>query len=190
MPRPVRQSPRTPAHDKQRFGTQKLYQKVVPPMADLVDILIAEDDPDDRLFIRRALRENKVENEVREVENGAELLDYLRGQGAYASMGAGRRPGLILLDLNMPRKSGREVLRELKSDPDLRTIPVVVLTTSDAESDVTYSYRQGANAFITKPASLADLLELFKRIDAFWLKAVQLPASREKRMRGSSRTRF
>lgn len=157
-------------------------------MSDLVDILVAEDDPDDRLFIRRALRENKIQNEVREVENGVELLDYLRGQGTFKSLGAGRRPGLILLDLNMPRKSGREALRELKSDPELRTIPVVVLTTSDAESDVTYSYSQGANAFITKPATLADLLELFRRIDAFWLKAVQLPVSRSKRVDGPRRS--
>ena len=156
-------------------------------MAELVDILIAEDDPDDRLFIRRALHENNIPNAVREVENGVELLDYLRGEGSFEAFGAGRRPGLILLDLNMPRKSGREALREIKSDPELRTIPVVVLTTSDAESDVAFSYSVGANAFITKPASLSDLLELFKRIDAFWLKAVQLPTPLGLRLRGMQR---
>lgn len=165
------------------LATPELCNTGLPPMAELVDILIAEDDPDDRLFIRRALQENKIPNTVREVENGIELLDYLRGQGTFASVGAARRPGLILLDLNMPRKGGREVLREIKSDPELRAIPVVVLTTSDAESDVTYSYSQGANAFITKPATLSDLLELFKRINDFWLKAVQLPGSRGERMR-------
>lgn len=163
--------------------TPELCYIGVPPMAEFADILIAEDDPDDRLFIRRALRENKIPNTVREVENGVELLDYLRGHGTFASVGAARRPGLILLDLNMPRKSGREVLREIKSDPELRAIPVVVLTTSDAESDVTYSYSAGANAYITKPASLSDLLELFKRIDDFWLKAVQLPGRQGDRMR-------
>lgn len=152
-------------------------------MAELADILIAEDDPDDRFFIRRALQENKIRNTVREVENGVELLEYLRGQGVFTSVGAARRPGLILLDLNMPRKSGREVLREIKSDPELRAIPVVVLTTSDSESDVTYSYSEGANAYITKPATLSDLLELFKRIDDFWLKAVQLPGRRGERIR-------
>lgn len=157
-------------------------------MAELVEILVAEDDPDDRLFIRRALRENKIPNTVREVANGAELLDYLRGAGTFTSADAARRPGLILLDLNMPRKSGREALREIKNDPELRSIPVVVLTTSNAESDVTYSYSQGANAYITKPSTLPDLLELFKRIDAFWLKAVQLPITRGSRLRSGRRS--
>lgn len=136
-------------------------------MTHLVEILLAEDDPDDRLFIRRAFKENDVRNNVHEVEDGVELLEYLRGTGG--------RPGLIILDLNMPRKSGREVLREIKTDPSLRSIPVVVLTTSNAESDVLYSYAHGANAYVTKPSSLSGLLETFKRFDAFWLRTATLP---------------
>ncbi len=144
-------------------------------MAELVDIVLAEDDPDDRLFIRRAFMENNVQNDLHEVENGVELLDYLRGIGTFQSSGSVRRPGLILLDLNMPKKSGREALREIKADPNLRSIPIVVLTTSSSESDVTYSYAQGANAYVTKPSTLTDLIELFKRIDSFWLRTAKLP---------------
>ena len=144
-------------------------------MDEFVDILLAEDDPDDRLFIRRAFRETNVRNSVHEVEDGVQLLNYLRGRGAYKSSPAARRPGLILLDLNMPKMSGREALREIKADPDLRKIPVVVLTTSSDESDITYSYSQGANAYVTKPSSLSDLLEMFRRIDSFWLRTARLP---------------
>lgn len=144
-------------------------------MAELIDIVLAEDDPDDRLFIRRAFKENNVQNDLHEVENGVELLDYLRGIGTFQSSGSVRRPGLILLDLNMPKKSGREALREIKADPNLRSIPIVVLTTSSSESDVTYSYAQGANAYVTKPSTLTDLIELFKRIDSFWLRTAKLP---------------
>lgn len=144
-------------------------------MTDLLDILIAEDDPDDRLFIQRAFKEVNIQNELRVVEDGDELLDYLHGRGSFGLPAPKRRPGLILLDLNMPRKSGREVLRELKSDPELRSIPVVVLTTSDAVRDVNDSYDHGANAFVTKPVTLPDLVEAIRRLDAFWFDVVKLP---------------
>lgn len=146
-------------------------------MAEHVTILLAEDDPDDRLFIRRAFRENNVRNNVHEVENGAQLLEFLRNPDAFESSDGMGRPCLILLDLNMPKMSGREALRELKSDPHLRSIPVVVLTTSNSESDVVYSYAQGANAYVTKPSSLTDLIDLFKRLDSFWLRTAKLPTA-------------
>ncbi|HXG48612.1 MAG TPA: response regulator [Methylomirabilota bacterium] len=137
-------------------------------------ILMAEDDPDDRLLARDALAECQMPNELHFVENGEELVEYLRGRGRYAEAQM-PRPGLILLDLNMPRKDGREALREIKEDPALRTIPVVVLTTSQADRDIDRIYELGANSFITKPASFEALVGIMKSLGHYWFETVQLP---------------
>jgi CheY-like chemotaxis protein len=137
-------------------------------------LVLADDDPDDRLFMQRALEENGIADELCTVEDGVELLELLRREGRYAGR-EGPLPGLILLDLNMPRMGGRAVLREVKSDPDLRRIPVVVLTTSDAEQDVIDSYDLGAGAFVTKPVTFDELVETLRRVGDFWLEAACLP---------------
>jgi CheY-like chemotaxis protein len=141
-----------------------------------VTILLAEDDPDDRMLVQDAVAEGRLVNELRCVEDGEELMDYLHQRGRYASDSAAPRPGLILLDLNMPRKDGREALREIKADPSLRQIPVVVLTTSKAEEDVFRSYDLGANSFVTKPVTFQSLVELMKTLNRYWLEIVELPA--------------
>jgi CheY-like chemotaxis protein len=138
-------------------------------------ILMAEDDADDRLLVKEALEESRVLNELRFVEDGEELLDYLRKQGRYAADGASPRPGLVLLDLNMPRKDGREALREIKADPDLRRIPIVVMTTSKAEEDIFRSYDSGASSYITKPVTFDRLVELMKTLGQYWIEFVELP---------------
>jgi CheY-like chemotaxis protein len=140
-----------------------------------VTILMADDDMDDREFARAAMKENRLANELRFVENGEELLDYLYRRGRYADPRSAPRPGLILLDLNMPRMDGRAALRELKSDPALRRIPVVVLTTSKAEEDILRSYDLGANCFITKPVTFEGLVEVVKVLDKHWFQIVELP---------------
>lgn len=138
-------------------------------------ILMAEDDADDRLLVREAFEESRLVNELRFVEDGEELLDYLRGRGRFAGEGSAPRPGLILLDLNMPRKDGREALREIKEDADLRRIPVVVMTTSKAEEDIFRSYDLGASSFITKPVTFERLVELMKTLGQYWIEFVELP---------------
>ena len=143
--------------------------------AKAISILLAEDDPDDRYLIGEALEENLVTNELYVVEDGEELLDYLYQRGKYHEKKKWPRPGLILLDLNMPRKDGREVLGEIKADPELRRIPIVVLTTSQAEDDITYTYDQGISGYITKPASFSGLLETIKAVGEYWLQIVELP---------------
>jgi CheY-like chemotaxis protein len=120
-----------------------------------VTILVADDDPEDCLLIKEAVKEGLLLNGLRFVEDGEELMDYLRHEGGYKSPSSSPRPGIILLDLNMPRKDGREALKEIKSDPDLKGIPVVVLTTSKAEEDILRSYNLGANSYITKPVTFA-----------------------------------
>jgi CheY-like chemotaxis protein len=140
-------------------------------------ILMADDDPDDRLMAEHALRENRLTNDLRFVEDGQELMAYLRRQGKYADPTASPRPGLILLDLNMPRKDGREALAEIKADADLRRIPVVVLTTSSAEEDIMRSYDLGVNSFITKAASFQGLVQDMKVIGQYWFEIVELPAN-------------
>ena len=142
-----------------------------------VTILMADDDPDDRDFARIAMKESRLVNELRFVEDGEELLDYLHRRGRYTEPKDSPRPGLILLDLNMPRKDGREALREIKSEPLLRLIPIVVLTTSKAEEDVLRSYDLGANCFITKPVTFEGLVEVMKVLDKHWLQIVELPGS-------------
>jgi CheY-like chemotaxis protein len=144
-----------------------------------VVILMADDDPDDRELTRDALRESRLANELHFVEDGAALLDYLRRRGAYSRPGSAPRPGVILLDLNMPRKDGREALREIKADPELRDIPIVVLTTSRAEQDIAQSYDLGANSFITKPVTFAGLVEVMRGLGNYWFDIVELPPSPE-----------
>jgi CheY-like chemotaxis protein len=140
-----------------------------------ITILLAEDDPDDRMLVRDAAAEGRLINELRYVEDGEELMDYLHQRGKFAGARAAPRPGLILLDLNMPRKDGREALREIKADPFLRQIPVVVLTTSKSEEDVFRSYDLGANSFVTKPVTFQSLVELMKTLGTYWLEMVELP---------------
>jgi two-component system, response regulator len=140
-------------------------------------ILLAEDDSDDRLLIKDALEECQWRGDLRCVENGEELLDYLLRRGAYKEADA-PRPGVILLDLNLPRKDGRQALREIKADAVLRRIPVVVLTTSKAVTDVETSYDLGANSFISKPVQFDDLVNVIRRLGQYWFEVVQLPASK------------
>lgn len=139
-------------------------------------ILMAEDDPDDRLLVREAFEESRLLNELRFVEDGEELLDYLRRQKRYADPQSAPKPGLILLDLNMPRKDGREALREIKADPELRRIPVVVMTTSRAEEDIFRSYDMGASSYISKPVTFERLVELMKSLGNYWIEFVELPS--------------
>ena len=122
-----------------------------------------------------ALKESRVLNELRFVTDGEELIAYLRRTGRYGDAEAAPRPGLILLDLNMPRKDGREALREIKADPDLRRIPIIVLTTSKAEEDIYRTYDLGANSFITKPVAFKALVDIMKEIGRYWIEIVELP---------------
>ena len=133
---------------------------------------MADDDADDRMLTKEALEESRVLNDLRFVEDGEELLDYLKNRGKYADA---ERPGLILLDLNMPKKDGREALKEIKADPDLRRIPVVVMTTSKAEEDIFRSYDLGASSFITKPVTFDRLVELMRTLGQYWVEFVELP---------------
>jgi CheY-like chemotaxis protein len=138
-----------------------------------VVVLLVEDDPGDLLMIREAFEENKVRNELHVCSDGEEALAFLRQEGHHA---AAPRPDLVLLDLNLPRKDGREVLAEVKADERLRTIPVVVLTTSDAEEDVLRSYALHANAYVTKPVDFDRFIEVVRQIDDFFVTVVKLPA--------------
>ena len=143
-----------------------------------ITLLLADDDPDDRLLARQALEKSRLANDLRCVEDGEELLDYLRRRGKYADPKESPRPGLVLLDLNMPRKDGREALREIKSDPKLRDIPVVVLTTSKAEEDIARTYNLGVNSYITKPVKFTALVEVMKALGKYWFEIVELPGPR------------
>lgn len=138
-------------------------------------ILIAEDDADDMAITMRALRDGYPDISIYGVQDGEELLDYMHARGSYAEPGKAPRPGLILLDLNMPRKSGREALIEIKAEDTFRAIPVVVLTTSNASIDVESSYTAGANAYLTKPLSYMDMLASMKSLTDFWFKQALLP---------------
>jgi len=141
-------------------------------------ILMADDDADDRLLAKDALAECQLGNDLHFVENGEDLIDYLRKHGKYQAQSNSPRPGLILLDLNMPRKDGREALREIKSDPELRRIPVVVFTTSKADTDISRIYELGANSFIAKPTSFDALVNVMKVVTKYWLETVELPAKK------------
>lgn len=140
-----------------------------------ITLLMADDDEEDRQLAREALEEHRLANDLHFVSDGRELLDYLRRQGAYADPALTPRPGLILLDLNMPRVDGRQALQLIKSDPELRTIPVVVLTTSKDEEDIVRSYDLGANSFITKPVTFQRLVEVLGAVGDYWLQIVALP---------------
>jgi CheY-like chemotaxis protein len=141
-----------------------------------ITVLMAEDDPDDRLLAMEAWEASRLDSLLHFVEDGEELIDYLYQQGRYAASGSAPRPDLILLDLNMPRKDGREALREIKADPRLRCTPVVVLTTSKAEEDTLRSYDLGASGFIIKPVTFEGLVETVKAIGRYWFQIVELPA--------------
>ena len=140
-----------------------------------ITILMADDDPDDRLLTADALKEARLINDIRFVENGAELLEYLRRKGEFAPPADAPRPGLILLDLNMPKMDGRAVLKELKMDPDLRSIPVVVLTTSKDDEDVYRSYDLGVNSYIVKPVTFEALVDILQTLEKYWFEIVELP---------------
>lgn len=146
----------------------------MPKSGKPITILIAEDDADDRLLAQEALNESRLVNEVHFVEDGEELLDYLHHRGRYATEPA-PRPGVILLDLNMPRKDGREALIEIKENKDLRRIPVVVMTTSKAEEDILRSYDLGVNSFIIKPVTFEGLVEVMHTLGRYWFEIVELP---------------
>jgi CheY-like chemotaxis protein len=139
---------------------------------DPVEILLAEDNPGDVKLTKKALEQGKLVNNLHVVTDGVETMAYLRNEGEYADT---PRPDLILLDLNMPRKGGKEVLQELKADDDLKRIPVVVLTSSDAEEDVVRSYELHANAYLTKPVDFDGFLEVIDTLEEFWLEVVKLP---------------
>ncbi len=141
----------------------------------LITILMADDDLDDRMLTKDALEEARLANCVHFVEDGEQLIDYLHHRGQYADRTKFPSPGLILLDLNMPKKDGREALMEIKADPDLRRIPVVVLTTSQAEEDVLRTYDLGANSFITKPVTFESLVDLVTVLGKYWFGIVELP---------------
>jgi len=140
-----------------------------------ITILMADDDADDRQLTREALEDARLVNDMRFVEHGEELLEYLRRQGKYSPPAEAPRPGLILLDLNMPRKDGREVLKEIKQDPDLRTIPVVVLTTSKSDEDIYRSYDLGVNSYIVKPVTFEALVDVLVTLEKYWFEIVELP---------------
>jgi CheY-like chemotaxis protein len=137
--------------------------------------VLADDDADDRKLTQDAFMENRLANEFHTVEDGEELLDYLLRRGKYESLKGEPLPGLILLDLNMPRKDGREALKEIKLHPDLRRIPIVVLTTSKAEEDIVRSYDLGVNSYVTKPVTFKSLVELIKVLGRYWFEVVELP---------------
>jgi CheY-like chemotaxis protein len=141
----------------------------------MITILLADDDPDDRKLTQDAFVENRLVNVLHCVEDGEELMEYLRRQGRYVDQKDAPLPGLILLDLNMPRKDGREALKEIKADPELRRIPIVVLTTSKAEEDILRTYDLGVNSYVTKPVTFKSLVELIKVLGRYWFEVVELP---------------
>jgi CheY-like chemotaxis protein len=139
---------------------------------DIVDVLLVEDDPGDILMTREAFEHHKIQNKLHVVTDGEQALQFLHQTGGYAKA---PRPGLILLDLNLPRRAGLEVLAELKEDPELRVIPVVILTTSQAEEDILRSYSLHANAYVSKPVDFERFMDVIRQIDSFFVQVVQLP---------------
>ena len=142
-------------------------------------ILLADDDEEDRMLAADAMHASRLANDLRFVEDGVELMDYLKRRGKYADPVLSPRPGLILLDLNMPKKDGREALEEIKADPNLCTIRVIILTTSKAEEDILRSYNLGAASYITKPVTFEGLIEVIRTLGKYWLEIVELPADGE-----------
>ena len=141
-----------------------------------VTILMADDDLEDQMLVRNAWEKSRLNNDLRFVGDGEQLMDYLHRRGAYADPIDSPRPGVILLDLNMPKKDGYEALEEIKNDPDLRRIPVVVLTTSKAEEDIICSYNLGVSGFITRPVTFKGLVEAIKALGRYWFEIVELPS--------------
>jgi CheY-like chemotaxis protein len=137
-----------------------------------IEVLLVEDDPGDVLLTKEAFADNKVKNNLNIVSDGEEAVAYLRRQEPFAKAS---RPDLVLLDLNLPRKDGREVLKDIKADPDLRSIPVVVLTTSEADEDILHSYDLHANAYVTKPVDFDAFIRIVRQIDDFFVSVVKLP---------------
>ncbi len=140
-----------------------------------LSILVADDDPDDRMMIQEAFTENRIANEISFVEDGEQLMAHLYRQGTSARLKDRFYPGIILLDLNMPKKDGLEALKELKADPELCRIPVIVLTTSQAEEDIVHTYGLGVSSFITKPVSFDGLVDAVRVICQYWIQIVELP---------------
>jgi CheY-like chemotaxis protein len=140
-----------------------------------ITVLYADDDPEDRMLVKEAWAESRLANELHFVEDGEELMDYLHRRGNYTHLAHTPLPGMILLDLNMPRKDGREALQEIKSDPRLRLIPTVVLTTSKAEEDIFRAYDLGVNSFIVKPVTFQSLVDLTLAFSKYWFEIVELP---------------
>jgi CheY-like chemotaxis protein len=138
-----------------------------------IEILLVEDNPGDVRLTKEALKEVKIHNTLSVVMDGQAAIDFLRKTGEYANA---KRPDLILLDLNLPKKNGREVLAEIKNDPDLKLIPVVVLTTSQAETDIIRSYSLHANSYVTKPVDMAQFIAVVKAVESFWFSIVKLPS--------------
>lgn len=139
-------------------------------------ILMADDDSDDRMLVKDAFDESRLNNDLHFVEDGEQLIDYLYRRGKFTHLKGQPYPGLILLDLNMPKKDGREALAEIKKDPDLRRIPVVILTTSRAEEDILRTYDLGANSFITKPVTFESLVQVVQVLGNYWVEIVELPS--------------
>ncbi len=140
-----------------------------------ITILVADDDPDDRQMTEEALREARLANDVHFVEDGVALMEYLNRTGEYEAIDESPRPGIVLLDLNMPRMDGREALEAIKADPSLRRIPIVVLTTSRAEEDIYRSYDLGVSGYITKPVTFTGLVEAMRDLGQYWFQLVRLP---------------
>lgn len=140
-----------------------------------INIVLADDDPDDCLMAKDALEESRVANNFFTVENGEELIEFLYNKGKYKSKDKYPRPGLILLDLNMPKMDGREALEVIKRDKTLRQIPIIILTTSEAEEDIYRSYDLGVNSFITKPVTFEGLVKVMKALGKYWFEIVELP---------------
>ena len=138
-------------------------------------ILIADDDAEDRMLLQEAFEESRLKNQIQFVENGEELMDYLKNRNRFSDKSKFPAPGLILLDLNMPKKDGREALKEIKEDEMLRLIPVVVLTTSKAEEDILKTYDMGVSSFITKPVTFDSLVDVMKTLSKYWFEIVELP---------------
>lgn len=146
----------------------------MPKAGKTITILMADDDADDRLMTQEAFEASHLNNDLKFVENGVELLDYLYHRGKYSDPASSPRPSIILLDLNMPKKDGREALEEIKSDPSLRNIRIIVLTTSKAEEDIYRTYNLGAASYITKPVTFESLVDVIRTLGKYWLEIVEL----------------
>lgn len=157
----------------QIIGERKV---IVNEKGKLVTILMADDDPDDRMLTQEAWEDNHLANPLHFVEDGEQLMNYLCRRGEYTGLANQTLPGLILLDLNMPKKSGREALAEIKANPELRHIPIVILTTSKAEEDILKTYDLGANSFINKPVTFGGLVDVVRTLAKYWFQIAELPS--------------